>query len=101
MPSFTVFFSSTCCDGYKNLLVLLVWCGCFSDSQPVPQEGEKFEEHGPIDEPKTVAEVKQDPYAMPAGFEWVSLDVQDPVQLEEVYTLLTENYVEDDDNMFR
>ena len=38
---------------------------------------------------------------MPAGFEWVSLDVQDPAQLEEIYTLLTENYVEDDDNMFR
>lgn len=38
---------------------------------------------------------------MPAGFEWVSLDVTDPVQLEEIYTLLTENYVEDDDNMFR
>ena len=38
---------------------------------------------------------------MPAGFEWCSLDVHDPVQLEEVYTLLTENYVEDDDNMFR
>jgi hypothetical protein len=43
----------------------------------------------------------QEPYSMPEGFEWVSLDVRDPAQLEEVYTLLTENYVEDDDNMFR
>jgi len=73
----------------------------FWNTQPVPQAGEQFEEHGPIDEPKTVADVKPEPYAMPAGFEWVSLDVQDPAQLEEVYTLLTENYVEDDDNMFR
>lgn len=73
----------------------------FWNTQPVPQNGEKFEEHGPIDEPKTVEEVKQDPYAMPAGFEWCSLDVLDPAQLEEVYVLLTENYVEDDDNMFR
>ena len=38
---------------------------------------------------------------MPAGFDWVSIDIHDPNQLEEVYTLLTENYVEDDDNMFR
>ena len=38
---------------------------------------------------------------MPKGFEWVSLDINDPTQLSEVYTLLTENYVEDDDNMFR
>jgi hypothetical protein len=38
---------------------------------------------------------------MPKGFEWVVMDVNDPVQLQEIYTLLTENYVEDDDNMFR
>jgi glycylpeptide N-tetradecanoyltransferase len=43
----------------------------------------------------------QDPYSMPKGFEWVVMDVNDPVQLQEIYTLLTENYVEDDDNMFR
>lgn len=73
----------------------------FWNTQPVPQEGEVFEEHGPIDELKTVSDVKQDPYTMPSGFDWVSLDVCDPVQLEEIYTLLTENYVEDDDNMFR
>lgn len=38
---------------------------------------------------------------MPKGFDWVSMDVNDPIQLQEIYTLLTENYVEDDDNMFR
>lgn len=38
---------------------------------------------------------------MPAGFEWCSLDVNDPAQLLEVYNLLNENYVEDDDCMFR
>jgi glycylpeptide N-tetradecanoyltransferase len=38
---------------------------------------------------------------MPKGFEWVAVDVTDEGQLQEVYTLLTENYVEDDDNMFR
>ena len=38
---------------------------------------------------------------MPAGFEWSQLDVTKNEQLEEMYTLLNENYVEDDDNMFR
>jgi glycylpeptide N-tetradecanoyltransferase len=38
---------------------------------------------------------------MPAGFKWCSLNIQKPEELEEVYNLLTENYVEDDDNMFR
>ena len=38
---------------------------------------------------------------MPPGFEWSQLDVTKSEQLEEMYTLLNENYVEDDDNMFR
>jgi hypothetical protein len=38
---------------------------------------------------------------MPAGFEWVTIDVMDPAQIAVVYKLLNENYVEDDDNMFR
>ena len=38
---------------------------------------------------------------MPNGFEWSQLDVTSTEQLEEMYTLLNENYVEDDDNMFR
>ena len=38
---------------------------------------------------------------MPNGFEWSQLDVTSPEQLDEMYTLLNENYVEDDDNMFR
>ena len=43
----------------------------------------------------------QEPYNMPAGFEWCALDLNDPAQLQEMYTLLTENYVEDDDAHFR
>jgi glycylpeptide N-tetradecanoyltransferase len=38
---------------------------------------------------------------MPAGFEWSDIDVTDPAQLQELYNLLTENYVEDDDCQFR
>ena len=32
---------------------------------------------------------------------WSDVDMSDPVQANEVYELLTQNYVEDDDNMFR
>lgn len=46
-------------------------------------------------------DVKKDPYTMPAGFVWCSLDVMDSKEVAELYTLLNENYVEDDDNMFR
>jgi glycylpeptide N-tetradecanoyltransferase len=38
---------------------------------------------------------------MPANFVWESLNVNDDVQIREIYTLLYENYVEDDDEMFR
>jgi glycylpeptide N-tetradecanoyltransferase len=67
----------------------------------VPAFTESFEESGPIEPQRTVEEVRQEPYPMPAGFKWCSVDIMDEVQVNEVYTLLTENYVEDDDNMFR
>ena len=56
---------------------------------------------GPIEMNEKVGDVKPGPYNMPAGFVWCSLDVKDPVQLQEIYKLLTENYVEDDDAQFR
>jgi glycylpeptide N-tetradecanoyltransferase len=43
----------------------------------------------------------QIPYNMPPGFEWCTLNVTDPNEILEVYQLLTENYVEDDDCHFR
>lgn len=56
---------------------------------------------GPIDHPKTVADIRTDPLPLPPTFEWTTLDVNDPVQLKEVYNLLSAHYVEDDENMFR
>lgn len=78
----------------------------FWDTQPVPRltAGEGAEEaggHGPIDISTVIADVRQEPYNIPSGFEWCSINVSDPAQLEEVYKLLTENYVEDDDCHFR
>lgn len=72
----------------------------FWSTQPVPQQNAVVEESGPI-EVKTVADVSKTPYPLPTGFEWSNVDLLDTAQSSEVYKLLTENYVEDDDNMFR
>ncbi|KAF4741453.1 glycylpeptide N-tetradecanoyltransferase, partial [Perkinsus olseni] len=66
------------------------------DADPVPEDA-----RGPIDEPKKVSDIPKDPYNLPAAFEWSNIDVNDPEQIQEVYTLLNENYVEDDEAMFR
>ncbi|KAG7397434.1 glycylpeptide N-tetradecanoyltransferase [Phytophthora boehmeriae] len=73
----------------------------FWKTQPVPAINEFPREHGAIDPPKTVEDVRQEPYNMPPGFEWSEIDLTNPQEAKEVYDLLTQNYVEDDDNMFR
>ncbi|TMW62104.1 hypothetical protein Poli38472_009597 [Pythium oligandrum] len=73
----------------------------FWKTQPVPAIDEFPKDHGPIDAPKTVADVRQEPYAMPAGFEWAVVDFTDDAQAKEVYDLLTQNYVEDDTALLR
>jgi|GEM_PF-2635666 len=72
----------------------------FWDTQPVPK-GEVEKNVGPLDEVKTVAEVRQEPYGLPAGFQWSTLNIDDTNELTEVYNLLNENYVEDYDACFR
>ncbi|XP_011495027.1 PREDICTED: glycylpeptide N-tetradecanoyltransferase 2 [Ceratosolen solmsi marchali] len=71
----------------------------FWSTQPVPKMDEKIVCNEPI-EPDKVS-VRADPYSLPAGFHWDTLNVDDPLVLAELYTLLSENYVEDDDAMFR
>ena len=83
----------------------------FWSTQPVPQtlaptSGsvaaiEEFPEEGPIDPIKTPQEVRQEPLALPSGFEWSQIDITNDEQCKEVYVLLSENYVEDDDAMLR
>eukprot|EP00941_MAST-03F_sp_MAST-3F-sp1_P002902 g2902.t1 len=73
----------------------------FWDTQPVPKHSAIIETDGPIDAVKEVKDVRQEPYPLPKGFEWVVIDITDAAERREVYTLLSENYVEDDDNMFR
>lgn len=79
----------------------------FWNTQPVPKidanddEAGDNELHKAIDPEKAISEIKQEPYALPEGFIWDTLDLKSEVILKELYTLLNENYVEDDDAMFR
>ncbi len=45
--------------------------------------------------------VRKEGYALPSAYEWVDVNLMDEIDAKRVYDLLTENYVEDDDNMFR
>lgn len=79
----------------------------FWSTQPVPKidegsgEASSSEFHKAIEPDKTLAEIKSDPYSLPDGFVWETLDLEGADVLKELYTLLNENYVEDDDAMFR
>lgn len=43
----------------------------------------------PIDIERTVSEIKDKPYNLPAGFVWSDVDISDESQAKEVYELLT------------
>lgn len=75
----------------------------FWETQPVPQLGSQIAKgiNEPIQPDKAISEIKSDPFTLPDGFKWDDIDLTDKDQLMELYTLLNENYVEDDDNMFR
>lgn len=55
----------------------------------------------PIEPDKESAEIRAEPYSLPDGFQWDTLNLDEPLVLKELYMLLNENYVEDDDCMFR
>ena len=75
----------------------------FWETQPVVQERPSAAPHeaGPIDPARDLAGVRPEPYRLPKDFEWCTCNLEDPREVEEVYTLLTTNYVEDDDGCFR
>lgn len=76
----------------------------FWETQPVGQfkdVGNTSLSEGPIEMPTPLSEVKQEPYNLPSSYEWVTCDLGSDETCNEVYILLTKNYVEDDDNMFR
>ena len=68
---------------------------------------ERFAEDGEslvndaIEPDRESTEIRHDPFSLPAGFYWANVNVNDDAELKELYVLLNENYVEDDDHMFR
>lgn len=62
---------------------------------------EKITVNEPIEANKEPSEIRAEPYSLPDGFQWDTLNLDEPLVLKELYTLLNENYVEDDDCMFR
>ena len=75
----------------------------FWETQPVPSLGTVVPKgtNEPIQPNKPIEEIRQVPLSLPEGFKWDDVDLNSKDQLLELYTLLNENYVEDDDNMFR
>ncbi|KAJ1906322.1 glycylpeptide N-tetradecanoyltransferase, partial [Tieghemiomyces parasiticus] len=74
----------------------------FWSTQPVPQLGEEpSQEEGAIKPDLTRDQLRQEPIPLPQGFEWVELALDEEATMKELYELLTNNYVEDDDAMFR
>lgn len=76
----------------------------FWETQPVGQFkdiGDTSLAEGPIEPPTTLSEVKQEPYNLPNLYEWITCDIDSEEMCGEIYNLLSNNYVEDDENMFR
>ncbi|XP_054455051.1 glycylpeptide N-tetradecanoyltransferase 1-like [Anoplopoma fimbria] len=71
----------------------------FWDTQPVPKLGDSCLTHGPIVEGE--ASVRKEPYSLPSGFSWDTLDLSSPSVMTELCTLLNENYMDEDDNTIR
>ncbi|KAL3102995.1 hypothetical protein niasHT_026443 [Heterodera trifolii] len=73
----------------------------FWNTQPVPKLNTTTTENNYIDSPLDVSTIKKEPYSLVEKFIWSDIDLNADQQLDELYILLTENYVEDDANMFR
>mmetsp|Transcript_19843 Transcript_19843/g.30567 ORF Transcript_19843/g.30567 Transcript_19843/m.30567 type:complete len:233 (+) Transcript_19843:198-896(+) len=76
----------------------------FWDSQPVPHSSDMVKDDDfdkAIDKDKTLDDIRAEPLDIPPGFHWANVDMSNDEEVKEVYDLLTQNYVEDDDNMFR
>ncbi|XP_071318718.1 glycylpeptide N-tetradecanoyltransferase 1-like [Trachinotus anak] len=71
----------------------------FWETQPVPKLGDNITTHGPIVEDEV--SVRKEPYSLPQGFSWDTLDLSSHTVLNELRTLLNENYLEEDDNTIR
>jgi glycylpeptide N-tetradecanoyltransferase len=75
----------------------------FWQTQPVPtfeESQKKIDSEGPIREVQ-IEKVRKEPDPLIDQFEWCLLDLTDDKEVGEVYDLLSNHYVEDDEAMFR
>jgi glycylpeptide N-tetradecanoyltransferase len=70
-----------------------------TQDKPRVEDNREVEE-GPI-EVINPDQVSKEPDPLFHGLEWTTLDLQNENELQELYNLLTNHYVEDDDAMFR
>jgi glycylpeptide N-tetradecanoyltransferase len=56
---------------------------------------------GPIVPDKPIQDIRKEPYTMPSGFIWSNVNVHNDQEIQELYTLLANNYVEDVEAAFR
>ncbi|KAG6397971.1 hypothetical protein SASPL_139421 [Salvia splendens] len=76
----------------------------FCETQPVGQFndlGDTSLPEGPIQQPTPLSDVKQEPYNLPAAYELVTCDLDSEEVCSEVYTLLTNHYIETNGSMFK
>jgi len=89
-------------------------CGCedhdelhkhhdFWNKQPVVMPGKHVgkEFNNPIHIDLKAEDVPKEPVPLPKGYSWTTVDITNATELQEMFKLLEDNYVEDDDNMFR
>jgi len=72
----------------------------FWNTQPVPQKERPENVHGEIEQ-KVVKDIRAIPLKLPSAFEWTNCNMADSKTVDEVYNLLSSNYVEDDESTFR
>lgn len=73
----------------------------FWQNQPVPKPNELNKLKEGALEKKKKKDISLENIKLPGNFTWVDFDLMDDTNIEEIYVLLTENYVEDDDGCFR
>ncbi|OMH85958.1 Glycylpeptide N-tetradecanoyltransferase, partial [Zancudomyces culisetae] len=73
----------------------------FWDTQPVQRQDRKIAKDGPIHPDIPLEKVPREPVTLPEGYYWSEINVDDEAQLKEIHNLLSVNYVEDVDEMFR
>jgi glycylpeptide N-tetradecanoyltransferase len=72
---------------------------CLTQDEQLVEDNGEIEE-GPI-EVISLDQVSREPDPLFHRLEWTTLDLQNENELQELYNLLTNHYVEDNDAMFR